>query len=64
MKRFVFGVMATLTVATFLIGCAKETECEVCGKVKSCNEYEVEGEDVWLCDDCHDLVKAMENLMK
>ncbi len=62
MKRLVCAVMATLTVATFLVGCSKETECEGCQKVKECNEYEVEGKDVWLCDDCHALVKALENL--
>ena len=28
------------------------------------SRYEVEGEDVWLCDDCYALVEALQSLMK
>lgn len=48
-----------------LVGCAKKTECEICGETKKCNKYEVsaagETETGWLCDDCAD---DMEELLK
>ncbi len=30
----------------------KKTECEDCGEKKTCEQVEVNGEKVWLCEDC------------
>ena len=40
------------------VGCSKETECGMCKQVKDCEEYEVDGEDVYLCETCGALVEA------
>ena len=67
MKKVTKVLVLAGTMAVFMlgmVGCKKETECESCKQVKESDEYEVEGEDVWLCDDCYALVEALQSLMK
>ncbi len=47
-----------------ITGCKKETECSGCGEVKKCDSYEIMGEEVWMCDDCHDAIEALGDLIK
>ena len=58
----VTGVVLVATMGLF--GCKEERECASCGEVKSCDKYEVLGEEVWLCDDCHELVEALGDYLK
>lgn len=49
--------MSALMSLTF-VGCKKKTECDSCGEVKKCGQYEAtllgESEKGWFCDDCAD----------
>lgn len=64
MKKKIFAYVAiALVMAMCLVGCKKKTECDGCGEVKKCDQYEFDGEKVWMCDDCHDTLEALNNLL-
>ena len=52
------AVMATMMFA----GCSKEVRCELCGQTKDGDTYEIDGQDVDLCDDCHELYEGLSSL--
>lgn len=69
MKKVIRKALIVTSVATMmclsLVGCAKKTECELCGEEKKCKEYEAElmGESNsgWFCNDC---AETMEEQIK
>lgn len=56
-KKVLKTVMVAMMVCSLgvsLAGCSKKTECDGCGEVKKCKEYNVLGEKIMLCGDCAD----------
>ncbi len=59
MKKLIAIVCVVMIFATLLAGCAKTTECEVCGETKKCKQLEYEGEKGWFCvDGCYEKLEA------
>ena len=54
---------AVVVSALAFVGCG-EVECSVCGQTKSGDTYEVMGEEVDMCDDCHDALEKLGNALK
>lgn len=48
-KLVVIGMMVVMVLTA--AGCGKQ-ECTGCGEVKKCNEQNIAGETVYICDDC------------
>lgn len=48
-KLMVIGMMVMMVLTT--AGCKKQ-ECIGCGEMKKCNERNIDGETVYICDDC------------
>lgn len=63
-KKFLVLVAVVSVLIMGITGCKKERECDACGEVKKCDSYDVLGEEVWMCDDCHDAWEALGDLLK
>lgn len=65
MKKKLLVLVAAVSVLVMgITGCKKETKCEACEEIKKCDSYEIMGEEVWMCDDCHDALEALGDLVK
>ena len=64
-KRFMrFCALAGMTVMMALsaVGCSKKVECDMCGEVKKCKSQKIDGEKVYLCEDCEAIFEALGSL--
>ncbi len=64
MKKLLAIISATAILASSMlfVGCAKTTECEICGEKTKCNEIELYGEKGWVCSDCEAGLDALAGL--
>lgn len=62
-KKLVVAMVALTLVASMVAGCGKKVKCSICGETKSGKAYEVLGEKVDMCDDCHKLFEAGSDLL-
>lgn len=64
LSRAVILASAFMMLSIGLMGCKKKTECELCGEVKKCEQYEILGEKGYMCDDCHDQLEAIGSMFQ
>lgn len=65
MKKFRKAIATLLLVvsfATLLVGCTKNTTCDICGEEGKCKKTKFMGEKVWACEDCRDELEALGKL--
>ena len=62
----IVALVVLLVSALFVFtGCGAATKsgkCDGCGRTATLKKLTVQGEDVWLCDSCYELVKAFGSL--
>ena len=64
MKKFISIILLVVVMATLLTACGK-FECDLCGEEKSGKKYteEILGEEVTYCQDCHDDLEELGDLL-
>ncbi|MDD6339866.1 MAG: hypothetical protein PUA49_05145 [Butyrivibrio sp.] len=63
MRKALVLVAAVIMLACTLVGCGKK-ECDVCGETASCKSTKIDGEKIYYCKDCKDLVKGLKAVDK
>lgn len=58
MKKFAI-VIAVITVLSAFTSCGKKVECDFCGEMKHCEEKNVYGETMFICDNCYDELREL-----
>lgn len=65
MKKFrkvIATLLLVVSFATLLVGCSKNTTCDICGEEAKCKKMKVMGEKAWVCSDCKAGVEALGKL--
>ena len=65
MKKFrkvIATLLLVVSFATLLVGCTKNTTCDVCGEEGKCKKTKVMGEKVWVCEECKAGLDALGSL--
>ena len=51
-KRIITTIVIMCICMLPLMGCKKKVTCDFCGETKMCSQKSVDGEKVYICDDC------------
>ena len=54
-------VFLGLVVITLLIGCGKKVECDFCGDKAKCTSKTIDGEKLFICNNCAEELKELEH---
>lgn len=60
MKKIIVLAVLLITVVMVFAGC-KMTECDLCGDKGLCHKGEFMGQDIYLCNDCHNGVNEVKD---
>lgn len=68
MKKFKKVLLVTGMVVTIAMGAVacggKEMTCEWCGETKKCKQYEVLGEQSWMCNRCAKGIEEIKDMLQ
>lgn len=53
-KRIMKVLMMMGIIMMFMTGCAKTTDCEICGEEAKCKSKECDGDKIYVCSDCQE----------